>query len=178
MAEIDAEPTVDSRLAFEGKIINVRVDTVRMPNGNLATREIVEHSQCVCVVPLDEQRNVIMVRQYRKPTEENLLEVPAGNVDPGEEPGQTVVRELKEETGYTADKMEYLCSFWTTPGFTNELMHAYMATGLHPGATHLDEDEILHSVKVPLEEVPGMIRSGEIRDAKSIASLMLVLSSS
>jgi len=103
--------------------------------------------------------------------------VPAGNVDPGEEPGQTVVRELKEETGYTADKMEYLCSFWTTPGFTNELMHAYMATGLHPGPTHLDEDEILHSVKVPLEKVREMVRSGEIRDAKSIASLMLVLSS-
>ena len=171
------EPTVESRNVFEGKIINVRVDTVGMPAGKLATREIVEHAECVCVVPLDGKGNVVMVRQYRKPTEEHLLEIPAGNVDPGEEPRQTVIRELREETGFTADKIEHICSFWTTPGFTNELMHAYMATDLHPGQMQLDEDEILNVITLPLKAVVPMIRNGEIRDAKSIASLMLVFNS-
>jgi len=176
MAEAEEEPTINSHLAFQGRLINVRVDTVTLPQGNLTTREIVEHSECVCVVPLDEQGNVILVRQYRKAVGESLLEVPAGGIEAGESPGEAVVRELKEETGFTADKIEHLSDFWTTPGFCTELMHSYVATGLRPGTMRPEDDERIRVVKVPLERVPDMVRSGEIRDAKSIASLMLVLS--
>ncbi len=177
MAKAEDEPTVKSRRTFEGRLISVRVDTVSLPGGNLSEREIVEHGQCVCVVPLDGESNVIMVQQYRKPVEESLLEVPAGSVDEGESPEEAAARELQEETGYTADSIEHITSFWTTPGFCTELMHAYVATGLSPGSMRLEDDEIIQVIKVPLEKVPDMVRSGEIRDAKSIASLMLVLSS-
>ena len=169
------EPTVESRLAFQGKIVNVRLDTVQLSGGRLQTREIIEHSECVCVVPLDEQNNVVLVRQYRKPVEEQLLEVPAGGVEQGELSREAVLRELQEETGYTADSLQHLSSFWTTPGFCTELMHAYLATGLRPSELQPDEDEEIQVVKAALSSVPAMIRRGEIKDAKSIASLLIVL---
>ena len=169
------EPTVESRLAFHGKIVNVRVDTVQLPRGTLGIREVVEHSECVCVVPLDDQNNVILVRQYRKPVEESLLEVPAGGVEEGESTQEAVLRELREETGYTSDALRHLSSFWTTPGFCTELMHAYLATELRPSSLEQDEDEDVQVAKVSLPEIPDMIRQGEIRDAKSIASLLMVL---
>ncbi|MCE2463840.1 MAG: NUDIX hydrolase [Dehalococcoidia bacterium] len=175
MTDPQNEPTVESRLAFQGKILNVRVDTVRLPRGTLGTREVVEHSDCVCVVPLDEGNNVVLVRQYRKPAEESLLEVHAGGVEEGESSLDAVLRELQEETGYTADSLQHLSSFWTTPGFCTELMHSYLATGLRPSSLEQDEDEDLQVDKVPLPEIPDMIRQGEIRDAKSIASLLMVL---
>jgi ADP-ribose pyrophosphatase len=170
------EPSVDSRVAYEGRIVNLRVDTVKLPGGKLGAREIVEHAQCVCVVPLDEGDNVVMVRQYRKPVEEFLLEVPAGGMDPGESPRDAAQRELREETGYVAEELAHLSSFWTTPGFCTELMHAYVARGLRPGALSQDEDENIEVVRVPLRGAPDLIRRGEIKDAKSIASLLLVLS--
>jgi ADP-ribose pyrophosphatase len=169
------EPSVDSRVAYEGRIVNLRVDTVRLPQGTLGTREIVEHVPCVCVVPLDDEDNVVMVRQYRKPAGELLLEVPAGGMDPGESPQDAAQRELREETGYVADELVHLSSFWTTPGFCTELMHAYVARGLRPGALGQDEDENIEVVRVPLSGAADLIRRGEIRDAKSIASLLLVL---
>ena len=169
------EPTLESRVAYRGRIVNLRLDTVRMPDGAVRTREVVEHSDCVCVVPVDEENNVIMVRQYRKPAEENLLEVPAGGVEEGEGPAEAVLRELQEETAYTADRLELLASFWTTPGFCTELMHSYLATGLRPGSLQRDEDEHIEVVKVSMDRIPDMIRRGEIKDAKSIASLLMVL---
>ncbi len=155
--------------------MNLRVDTVSLPQGRLGTREIVEHVPCVCVVPLDDDGNVVMVRQYRKPVEETLLEVPAGGMDPGESPEDAARRELREETGYAAGELSHLSSFWTTPGFCTELMHAYVARGLRPGALSPDEDENIEVVRVPLSGAVDLIRRGEIRDAKSIASLLLVL---
>ena len=169
------ETTIESHLAYEGKIVNLRVHTVRLPRGVQSTREVVEHSECVCVVPLDRDDNVILVRQYRKPAEEILLEIPAGGVDGGEASQEAVLRELQEETGHTADILVHLSSFWTTPGFCTELMHAYLATGLRPGNLQGDEDEDIQVVKVPLARIPDMIRHGEIKDAKSIASLLMVL---
>lgn len=175
MAGPEKEPSIESRLAYEGKIINLRVDKIRLSTGGVGTREIVEHSDCVCMVPLDEHRNVVLVRQYRKAIEEDLLEVPAGGVEPGEVSEDAVLRELQEETGYTADRLRHLSSFWTTPGFCTELMHSYLATGLRRSVLEGDEDEDIQVVKVPLDSVPDMIESGEIRDSKSIASLFLVL---
>jgi ADP-ribose pyrophosphatase len=169
------EPTVESRVAYEGRIVNLRVDTVQLARGTLGTREIVEHADCVCVVPLDDQGNVIMVQQYRKPAEETLLEIPAGGIEKGEVPREAALRELQEETGYTADKIQHLSSFWTTPGFCTELMHAYLATDLRPSSLSPDEDEDIQVVRVPLDQIPDMVRLGQIKDAKSIASLLMVL---
>ena len=167
---------MESQLAFKGRLVNLRVDTIRLPNGRLASREIVEHSDCVCVVPLNQQGRVVLVRQYRKPIDRSLLEVPAGGIDQGEEPEVAAFRELHEETGYRAKKLEHLSYFWTTPGFCTEGMHAYLATELEAGPHNREEDENIEMVEVPLEGISDMIASGQIQDAKSIASLMLVLS--
>ena len=175
MANPHNEPTVESRVAFEGKIVNLRVDTIQLARGDLATREIVEHSECVCVVPVDEGNNVVLVRQYRKPIEQTLLEVPCGGVELGEGCEEAARRELQEETGYTADSLKHLSSFWTTPGFCTELMHSYLGTGLRPGSLPPDEDEDIQVVTVPLDGIPEMIRQGRIADAKSIASLLTAL---
>ena len=175
MPPIDDEPTVESHVAFEGKLVTVRVDTVRLPRGKLSTREIVEHGACVCIVPVADEGEVVLVRQYRKAIEAQLLEVPAGGIEGGESIEEAVLRELQEETGYTATSLKHLCSFWMTPGWATEEMHAYLATDLKPSSLQPDEDEIIHVVKVPLSQVPEMIRSGQIRDAKSIASLLVAM---
>lgn len=169
------EPTIESHLVYQGRILNLRVDTVQLPRGTPGVREIVEHSEVVCTVPLDDENNVILVRQFRKAVEESLLEIPAGGIEEGEAPEEAVVRELQEEIGYTADSLRHLSTFWTTPGFCNELMHSYLATELRPDSRRPDEDENIQVVRVPMDRIPGMIRGGEIKDVKSIASLLLVL---
>lgn len=170
-----SEPTVESKILYQGRIINLRVDTVRLPNGRLATREIAEHAHCVCIVPVDEQGNVLLVRQYRKPAEAELLEIPAGGVEEGEVSQEAVLRELQEETGFTAGTLRHLASFWMTPGWSTEYMHAYLATDLSPAHLAADDDENISVVRVPLARIPQMIEAGEIQDAKSIASLLLAL---
>ena len=168
-----SETTVETRRIYEGKIINVRVDTVRMPSGITATREIVEHSHAVCIVPVDEQGNVVLVRQYRKPVEEALLEVPAGGVEDGEVSEDAVLRELREEIGYTAGKLQHLSSFWVAPGWATEFMHAYLATELTPSRLEADEDENIEVVRLPFDEAVAMFKTGEIKDGKTIASMLL-----
>ena len=167
-----SEPTIDTRRIYEGSIINVRVDTVRMPNGISARREVVEHSPAVCIVPVDENGNVILVRQYRKPAEEALLEVPAGGVEEGEVSEEAVLRELQEEIGYTAGKLVHLSSFWVAPGWATEFMHAYLATELAPSRLDADEDENIQVVRVPFDDAVAMFKTGEIQDGKTIASLL------
>ena len=169
------EPTVASEMKFRGKILNLRVDTVRMPDGLLATREIAEHSESICAVPIDEQSNVLMVKQYRKPAESELLEVVAGGIESGEDPKEATIRELREEIGYTAGNLELLSSFWLAPGWCTEFMYAYLATDLSPSKLSGDDDEHISVVTVPLDRVPGMIHSGEIQDVKSIAALLLTM---
>ena len=169
------EPTVSSEIKFQGKILNLRVDTVRMPNGLLATREIAEHSESICAVPIDEQGNVLMVNQFRKPAECELLEVVAGGIEAGEDPKEATIRELREEIGYTAANLELLSSFWVAPGWCTEFMYAYLATGLSPAKLSGDDDEHISVVTVPLDRIPGMIQSGEIQDVKSIAALLLAM---
>ena len=169
------ETTVESRVEFQGRILDVRVDKVRLPDGRITTREIAEHGASVCVVPVDPQGNVLLVRQYRKPVEDHLLEVPAGGVEPGESPEQAALRELQEEVGYTAKEIQLLSSFWISPGWCTEYMHAYLATQLEPASLPADYDENIEVVPVNLDQVDGIIQSGEIKDVKSIASLLLAL---
>ena len=168
-----SEPTIGTKRIYEGNIINVRVDTVRMPSGRDATREIVEHSHAVCIVPIDNDGNVVLVRQYRKPAEDALLEVPAGGVEDGEISEEAVLRELQEEIGYTADHIEHLSSFWVAPGWATEYMHAYLATGLRESRLDGDEDENIEVVRLRFDEAVSMLKSGEINDGKTIAALLL-----
>ena len=172
-ADFHSEPTIETKRIFEGNILNLRVDTVRMPSGRSATREIVEHSHAVCIVPVDEDGNVILVRQYRKPAEEALLEVPAGGVEEGEVSEEAVLRELQEEIGYTADKLQHLSSFWVAPGWATEYMHAYLATGLRVPKLEGDEDENIEVVRLPFSQAIAMFKTGEINDGKTIASMLL-----
>ena len=169
------ETTVESKVEFEGRILRVRVDKVSLPDGRITTREIAEHGASVCIVPVDPQGNVLLVRQYRKPVEDQLLEVPAGGIEPGETPLEAAVRELQEEVGFTAEEIQLLSSFWISPGWCTEFMSAYLATKLEPARLPADYDENIDVVPVPLSEVDGLIRSGEIIDLKSIASLLLAL---
>ncbi len=169
------EDTVATERIFRGRIVSLRVDTVQLSGGRVSRREIVEHSGSVAVVPLDDYGNVLMVRQFRKPVEQELLEIPAGMLEPGEEPASAARRELEEETGYTAHRIEPLVRFFTSPGFCDEEMHAFLATGLVAGQPDPDEDEQIELVPVPLTHVPEMIRRGEIRDGKSIAALLLTI---
>ena len=176
MAEDGAgEPTVESKLVYEGRIVDLRVHTVRLPSGRLTTREIAEHSDSVCMVALDSEGNVLLVRQYRKPVESNLLEVPAGGIDENEDPEAAARRELQEEVGYTAGKIQRLAGFWVSPGWCTEFMHAYLATELSPARLEADFDENITVVRVPLAQTLDLIASGEIQDAKSVASLLLAM---
>ncbi len=167
------EPTIDSKVVFEGRILTLRVDTVRLPNGRETTREIAEHSDSVCIVPIDDDGNVVLVRQFRKPVDMDLLEVPAGGIEEGEVSDEAVQRELQEEIGYTAGNLRHLSSFWLAPGWCTEYMHAYLATDLTPSSLVADDDEFITVVRMPLAESLRLVQEGQIRDAKSISALLM-----
>ena len=171
----DNEPTISTRPIFSGRIIDVRVDTVRLQNGRESTREIVEHAPSICVVPVDGDGNVLMVRQYRKPADSFLLEVPAGGIEPGEPPEAAARRELQEEIGHAAGDLSLLTAFWLAPGWCSEYMYAFLATDLAPSRLESDDDEFIDVIRMPLANAPDEIANGNIRDAKSVASLLLAM---
>ncbi len=166
------EKTLTQSYRFEGRIMKARVDTVELPNGRVATREVCEHVGGVGVLPIDDAGNVYLVRQYRYPYGTEMLEIPAGKIDHGPEGHLSCgVRELREETGFTADHMTYLGEVYPSPGFLTEVLHLYCATGLHGGECDPDEDEFVETVKMPVHELEQRIARGEIRDGKTIAAL-------
>jgi len=166
------EKTLSSELIFKGRAVKLRVDTVEMPDGRKTTREIVEHSDCVAVVPVDAEGNVVLVSQFRKPIEKELLEIPAGGIEPGEDPVDTVRRELREEIGYLPRKVDSLGGFYSTPGYCTEYLYLYMATDLVPSQLFAEDTEGIRLVRVPIGHIPGLIISGQVCDAKSIAGLL------
>ncbi len=170
------EKTLSSQKVYDGRAVKLRVDTVQKPNGKTTTREIVEHSDCVAVVVLDSKDRVILVRQYRKAVGKALLEIPAGSIDPGEQPINCVRRELQEETGYLPNKIDRLGGFYSAPGYCTEYLHLYLATHLIPSRREAEDTEEIEVVRVPLSQIPDLIASGEICDAKSIAGLLRVIS--
>ena len=169
------EETTTSEQIYQGTVIGLRVDTVVLPSGRMSKREIVEHRGSVTVVPVDDLGNVVLVRQYRKAIDKWLLEVPAGGLDDGETPINAAARELQEETGYRAATLEHLCTFYTTPGFCTEMMHAFLATCLVSGDARPEEDENIEIVHLPVETVLEMISRGEFQDAKTIAAIHMAV---
>ena len=169
------EKTLSSRLVYEGRAVKLRVDTVQMPSGRKTTREIVEHADCVAIVAVDADDNVLLVNQFRKPVEKELLEIPAGGIDPGETPETTVCRELREETGYLPRRVEKLGGFYSAPGYCSEYLYLYLATDLAPSPLHAEDTENISLVRVPITQIPSLITSGRICDAKSIAGLLTFL---
>ncbi|SEH21050.1 MULTISPECIES: NUDIX domain-containing protein [unclassified Selenomonas] len=174
MDEALIETGISSENIFDGNLLHVRRDTVKLPNGKTATREWIKHPGASSVIPMLEDGSVILVKQYRYPVGKITLEVPAGKLDaPDEDPLVCAERELSEETGYTADKIEKLTTIATTVGFSNEYIHLYIATGLHSGKQHTDDDEFINVVKVPLQEAVAMVNDGRIIDAKSVVSILM-----
>jgi ADP-ribose pyrophosphatase len=172
-----SKPKVLSQeVAFKGRHIEVRIDRVVDTAGKTSTLEIVVHPGAVCVVPLLDNGDVVLIRQYRHAAGTQLLELCAGGLKPGEDPLEAARRELEEETGYRAGKLIERARFWTTPGFTTEFMWVYEATELVKTQTNFDEDEIIDVEIVTRDEALRMIDDGRIQDAKSIIGLLRVLS--
>lgn len=168
------EKTVSSEEVFSGNIIKVKVDKVLMPDNSLARRELVEHPGGVGIVAVNENDEVFFVKQYRKPIERAIYEIPAGKLDAGEPHRECGIRELNEETGLTAKSFEYLGFIYPSPGFTDEVTHVYYATGLNQGETHTDDDEYLDVERVPLKKAYEMVMNNEINDAKSVFGILKV----
>lgn len=163
------EKTIQSDKIFDGKIISVQVDEVLLPDGNKSMREIVKHPGAVAVISVTPDKKIVFVEQYRKPLERSLIEIPAGKIEPNEDPDVTARRELEEETGYTTDSLKYVTSFYTSPGFADELIHIYYTNKLtelqHPVAG--DEDEFVELVLLTLEEAEQYVKEKKIYDAKT-----------
>lgn len=161
------EKTLDSSLKFKGKILEVYQDTVLLEDGTNATRDVVRHSGGVCVAALTENNELYFVKQYRYPHKKALLELPAGKLEWGENHFECGKRELREETGFTADEFTYLGALAPTPAYDTEIIHMYLAKGLHKAEQELDDDEFLEVTTIPLSEAVKMIMNNEIEDAKT-----------
>jgi len=162
-----------SDLKYEGHIINLRLDDVRFPNNKVFLREIIEHKGAVGIIPVCSDGKVIMVKQYRHPVGGFLLEIPAGLFHPGESAQECAIRELKEETGAVATKFHKLAEFYTTPGYSNEKLHLYLALVDRETSPQPEEDELLEIEKIDFKEAYDLIAKGEIQDSKTIIGLCL-----
>lgn len=167
------EKPLKQEYIYRGKVITLRVDEALLPNGKTATREVVEHNGGVCVVPLTRKNEVLMVEQFRYPYGAPVLEIPAGKRDSKTEPPLDCgKRELREETGATAEQMTFLGELYPTPGYCGEIIYMYLAQGLTYGQTDPDEDEFLNLKKIPLQTAVQMVLNGEIKDAKTQTALL------
>jgi ADP-ribose pyrophosphatase len=168
------EVVLSSEAIYSGRVVKLRVDRVRLANGRESKREVVEHRGAVALVALDEDGNCLLVRQYRSAIGQFLLEIPAGTLEAGEDPGACAARELAEETGYRPGRLVELVGFYSAAGFCSEYLRVYLATDLSEERGQADADEDIQLVRVPLQDCVDLIRSGEIRDAKSIVGLLAV----
>lgn len=158
---------------FKGRVLDISVERIKLPNGNDVDLEIVRHPGGACALPLHDDGDVSLIRQYRHPAQDILWEIPAGRLDIGEDPENCARRELEEEAGFIAGKMQKLSAFLTTPGFCSEVLHIYLATDLTPCEQRLDHDEHLEVVKLPFKEALSMVFSGDIIDGKTMIALLL-----
>ena len=168
---------LDSRRVYTGRVVRLDVDTVRFPDGSTGQLELIRQPGAAAIVPCASDPpgadpTILLIRQFRYATGGQLWEIPAGTLDPGEDPEACARRELMEETGVTAARLERLTSIWTTPGFTTEVIHLYLATGLTTGEPSRERDEFIDVEPQPLSRVLELIRGGEIRDAKTVAAIL------
>ena len=168
------EKTVKLNYIYQGKILNLRRDDVSLPNGNLAVREIVEHSGGSCIY-CEKDGKILFVKQFRYAYNKELLELPAGKHNPNETPKETAIRELEEETGLKASDVTLMFEVYQSPGYTNEVIKIFKAEGLTQSVMHLDEDEFLSGVWIEKDKVKKMIQNGEICDAKTLIALLKML---
>ncbi|MDQ0205769.1 NUDIX hydrolase [Alkalicoccobacillus murimartini] len=166
------EKTIATEKIFEGKVIDLQVDTVKLPNGHESKRELVKHPGAVAVIAVTDEDKLVLVKQFRKPLEKTILEIPAGKIDPGEEPIKTAARELREETGYTAEGLSLVTSFYTSPGFADEIIYLYEATGLIKGDAQPDDDEFVEIEEVDLNVAATYMADQTIHDAKTAYAVM------
>ncbi len=166
------EKTLKSEMVYRGKVLNLRRDEVMTVSGKPSIREIVEHGGGVALVAVTDKGKVIMERQFRKPLERVVLEIPAGKLEDGEDPLSAAGRELAEETGYRAEKIEYLTKYYPSVGYCQEALYMYLCTGLTKGQTDLDEDEAIDIYEYSFEELYDMIDRGELEDGKTMAALL------
>jgi ADP-ribose pyrophosphatase len=167
------ETLLDSVPIFAGKVIKLRVDSVVLPDGKKSTREVVEHPGAVAIVPVLPDQKIVLVKQYRHPVGEVTWEIPAGKIDAKEEPAVCAQRELEEETGYRTAELIKVTAFFTAPGFTDEIMHLFIARGLKQTAQQTDHDEFIDISVMPHAKALEMIKLGEIKDAKSIIGILM-----
>ncbi|GAB3791581.1 NUDIX hydrolase [Virgibacillus kimchii] len=163
------EKTIKSEKIYDGKIIEVQVDEVQLPDGNTSTRELVKHPGAVAVIPITEENKIVLIEQYRKPLEKSIIEIPAGKVENWENPELTAIRELEEETGYTTSELSFVASFYTSPGFADELMHIFITDDLIPmeKPAEKDDDEFMEVIEVTLDEAKQLVEEERIHDAKT-----------
>lgn len=164
------EKTIRSEKIFSGNVISLFLEDVELPNGKTSKREIVKHPGAVAILAITDENKIVMVEQYRKALERTIVEIPAGKLEKGEEPAACARRELEEETGYGCGSLEWLTSFYTSPGFSDEIVHIYMAKGLEKieNSASLDEDEFVNVEEMTLEEALQSIKEQKIYDAKTI----------
>jgi len=163
-----------SKPIYAGRVVKLNLETVTLPNGATVELEVIHHPGAAAVVPVREDGAVLLIHQYRHAVGGYIYELPAGKLDPGEDPKDCAARELEEEIGLRASSLEHLVTFYTTPGFTDEVIYVYLASGLTPGRQKLDTDEVLEVVAFPLEDALAKIRDGTIRDGKTIVGLQTV----
>lgn len=163
------EKTLHTEQIFSGRVISLQVEEVELPNGKTSKREIIKHPGAVAIIAITDDEKIVMVEQYRKALERNIIEIPAGKLEKDEEPKGCAIRELEEETGYECESIDWLISFYTSPGFADELVHLYVATGLKKkiDAAALDEDEFVNVVEVSLGEAVELMKDQKIYDAKT-----------
>ena len=166
--------TIKSEITYHGRAFDVRRDHVCLPNGNLAQFDIVEHTGAVTIFPIDDQGQVLFVRQYRYAARQELLELPAGTLDKGEAPEVCAQREVREEIGMAAQKLQKVGEFFLAPGYSTEYMYVYLASDLYPDPLQADADEFLSIVRMPVSEAYKMAEDGQIRDCKTLTTLFLV----
>ena len=167
------EKTLSSEMIYRGKILNLRKDKVEVVGDKVSEREIIEHNGGVTLAAVTDDRKMVMVRQYRKAAGKAVLEAPAGKREKDEDPLETAVRELKEETGYTASDVKFLTKFYSSVGYSEEIIYLYLCTGLTPGETEFDENEALDIIEIGLDELCVLAVNGGIEDSKTIIAVLL-----
>ena len=173
--EAKREKLLSRKYVFEGRALKARVDTVIGADGHRSTREVIERNNCVAIVAVDAEDNILLVNQFRTPVWKNLLEIPAGGIEPGEDTDNTVIREMQEETGFRPAKVTRLCGGYLSPGFADEYCHIYLATELTYDPLSAEDTAGIELVKIPVGQTMEAITSGKIQDIKSIAGLMYYL---